>query len=49
MPDKKPVRWRALVGLSLADGTRIEAGQLVPVKYVTSLPKDWFGRKVEEA
>ncbi len=45
----KPVRWRALVGLTLADGTRVEAGQLVPAKYIATLPEDWFGRKVEEA
>lgn len=47
MPAKKVVRYRALVGLSLADGTRVEAGELVPAGY--ELPDDWYDRKVEEA
>lgn len=28
---EKPKRFRAQVGIDLADGTRVEAGQLVPV------------------
>ena len=30
MADKKEKRLRAVVGITFADGTRIEAGQLVP-------------------
>lgn len=46
----KPVRYRALVGLSLPDGekeVRVEAGELVPAKLVAVLPKEWLNRKVE--
>ena len=44
-------RYRALVGLNLADGDkehRVEAGELVPVRFNEQLPADWIGRKVEE-
>lgn len=48
--DKKPVRYIAMVGLSLADKdgeTRVEAGELVPVRFNEQLPETWVGRKVE--
>lgn len=45
-PPKRKLRAR--VGLTLADGTRVEAGQLVPVKYHEKLPAVWLGTKVEE-
>ena len=45
---EKKVRYRALVGLNLADGTRVEAGQLIPVRCNDLLPTEWIGRKVEE-
>lgn len=28
--DERKKRWRAVVGITFADGTRVEAGQLIP-------------------
>lgn len=40
-------RYRALKGLDLADGTRVEPGDLCPEDWKP--PKAWLGEKVEEA
>lgn len=44
---KKVRRYRALKGLDLADGTRVEAGELCPEGFEP--PDEWIGEKVEAA
>lgn len=39
-------RYRALKGLDLADGTRVEPGEPLPAGFKP--PKEWLGEKVEE-
>jgi hypothetical protein len=45
---EKLLRFRALVGITFPDG-RVEAGQLIPFKFVDLIPESWYGWKVEEA
>lgn len=50
MSEKKQKRYRALVGLNFADDGgegRVEAGELIPVRFVDQIPDVWVGRKVE--
>lgn len=47
---EKKLRYRALVGLNLADDGseyRVEAGELIPVRFTDQIPDSWVGRKVE--
>jgi hypothetical protein len=48
--EKKPKRkqYRALVGLTFADDTRVEAGELIPDRLLDVIPESWYDRKVEE-
>lgn len=48
--NEKKLRYRALVGLNLADVDseyRVEAGELIPVRFSEQIPEAWVGRKVE--
>lgn len=53
----KTFQYRALVGLSLRDGetddgdpveVRVEAGEVIPTRFIDQLPKEWADRKYEK-